>query len=134
MNTALTPDLRVLTYSALLCLLLWVPYVLAVIKTRGLAATAGYPTGVSDGLPEWAKRSARAHANLVENLAPFAALVIVAHLAGAANAATAMAAWVFFGARLVQATVHIAGIPWLRTAAFFVGWGANLAIFRQIIY
>ena len=49
-------------------------------------------------LPTWARRAKRAHLNLVENLPVFATAVIVAHLAGAANETTAMAAATFFWA------------------------------------
>ena len=135
MNTemVLTADLRFLAYSALLALLLWVPYILAAMAKRGPSRVAGYPTGNHTDLPDWAQRSHRAHMNLIENLAPFAALVLAANLAGAANETTALAAQAFFWARLVQAAVHIAGIPWVRTLAFTVGWLACLAILWQVI-
>jgi uncharacterized MAPEG superfamily protein len=72
----LSYELRMLAYSAFLCLLLWVPYTLAAIQARGLGPVAGYPTGKYEDLPAWAQRSQRAHMNLVENLAPFAALIL----------------------------------------------------------
>lgn len=129
----LTTDLRLLVYSALLSLVMWIPYILAEIQTRGLTRAVGYPTGYYDDLPAWAQRSHRAHMNLVENLAPFATLVLVAHVTGSAGEATALGARLFFWARVVQTIVHIAGIPWLRTAAFIVGWFGNLIIFWQIV-
>ena len=82
-DVTLTTELRLLTYTAFICLLLWVPYVLGVIRTRGLVRAVGYPSGIADDLPPWAQRAERAHMNLVENLAPFAALVLVAHRAAA---------------------------------------------------
>jgi len=135
MNTemVLTPDLRWLAYSALLALIVWLPYVLAATGKRGLSVLAGYPTGNYTDLPDWAQRAYRAHMNLIENLVPFAALVLTASVAGAANETTALAAQAFFWARLAQALIHIAGIPWLRTAAFFVGWLACLAILWEIV-
>ena len=69
----------------------------------------------------------------MENLAPFAALVLVAHVSGAANELTALGARLFFWARVVQAGVHIAGIPGVRTLAFAVSVVANLIIFVQIV-
>lgn len=129
----LTADLRYLAYSALLALILWIPYILAAMGKRGVGRVAGYPTGNYTDLPDWAQRSHRTHKNLVENLAPFAALVLIAHVAGAANETTALAATVFFWARLIQAVVHIAGIPWVRTGAFVVGWLACLAILWQVV-
>jgi len=135
MNTemVLTADLRWLAYSALLALVLWIPYILAAMGKRGAGKVAGYPTGIFSDLPDWAQRSQRAHMNMVENLAPFAALVLAANVAGAANETTALAAQAFFWARLVQAAVHTAGIPWVRTLAFTVAWLACLAILWELV-
>ena len=129
----LSYELRMLAYSAFLCLVLWIPYILATIQTRGLTRAVGYPTGTYDDLPDWAQRSQRAHMNLVENLVPFAALVLLAHLAGQASAATAFGAALFYWARLAHAIVHIAGIPWARTIAFAVAWIGNLIIFWEVV-
>ncbi len=109
-----TTDLRLLVYSAALCLVLWIPYTLVAMGARGISGVAGYPTGRYDDLPEAAQRAQRAHMNLVENLAPFAILVLVAHLTGSANETTMLGARLFFWARVVQAAVHIFGVPWLR--------------------
>ena len=129
-----TTDLRMLVYSSALSLVLWMPYTLVAMGARGVGGVAGYPTGRYDDLPESAQRAQRAHANLVENLAPFAVLVLVAHVSGSANETTALGAQLFFWARVVQAAVHIAGVPWLRTFAFLAGWVGNLLIFWQILY
>ncbi len=136
MNTemVLTAELRWLAYSSLLALILWMPYILAAMGKRGAARVAGYPTGNYTDLPDWAQRNYRAHMNLVENLVPFAALVLTANIAGVADGTTAMAAQAFFWARLVQAIVHIAGIPWVRTLAYVVGWVACLVILWQIVF
>ena len=130
---SLSYELRMLAYSAFLCLVLWIPYILSEIQVRGLARAVGYPTGTYDDLPDWAQRTQRAHMNLVENLAPFAALVLLAHLSGQASAATAFGAALFFWARLGHAIVHIAGVPWARTIAFAVAWVGNLIIFWEVV-
>ncbi|HSG94175.1 MAG TPA: MAPEG family protein [Afifellaceae bacterium] len=130
---SLSYEFRMLAYSAFLCLVLWIPYILATIQTRGLAGAVGYPTGKYDDLPEWAQRNQRAHMNMVENLAPFAALVLLAHLAGQSSGATAFGAALFFWARLAHAIVHIAGIPWARTILFTVAWLGNLIIFWEVV-
>jgi len=122
-----------LAYSAFLCLVLWIPYILSAIQTRGLASVVGYPTGEYGDLPDWAQRTRRAHVNLVENLVPFSALILIAHLGGEASGATAFGAALFFWARLLQAIVHIAGIPWVRTIAFAVSWAGNMIIFWEIV-
>ena len=130
---SLSVDLRMLVYSALVCLLLWIPYVMAALQVRGLGGVAGYPTGNYQDLPDWAQRSHRAHQNLVENLIPFAALILVAHLAGAANETTAFGARLFFWARILHALFHIAAVPWLRTVAFAASWAGSLIVFWQIV-
>lgn len=132
-DASLSYEFRMLAYSAFLCLVLWIPYILATIQTRGLARAVGYPTGEYGDLPDWAQRNQRAHMNLVENLAPFAALVLLAHLSGQASAATAFGAALFYWARLAHAIVHIAGIPWARTIAFAIAWIGNLIIFWEVV-
>jgi uncharacterized MAPEG superfamily protein len=132
-EVALSLDLRWLLYSALLCLVLWVPYIVAAIGARGLTRMVGYPTGDYGDLPDWARRNYRAHMNLVESLIPFAAIVLVVHVSGAGNATTALAAQIFFWARLLHAVVMIAGLPWIRTLTFAVGWLATLAILWEAL-
>jgi uncharacterized MAPEG superfamily protein len=128
----LTTELRLLTYTAVICLLIWIPYILCEIKVRGLSRAVGYPSGVVGDLPPWAQRAHRAHMNLVENIGPFAILVLVAHVLGISNEMTVLGARLFFWARLVQIAVMIAGISWVRTLAFAVGLIGNLLIFLQI--
>ena len=134
LQLALNTDMRLLAYTALVCILMWIPYILAAIKTFGLKRMAGaYPTPNYSALPQWAQRLNRAHMNLVENIGPFAVLVIVAQLVGAANPMTALGVRLFFWARLAQIAAHTAGVPWLRTLFFVVGWVGNLIILAQII-
>lgn len=128
----MTTDLLYLTLSAGLCAVLWIPYILSRIQTWGLVNAVGYPEN-PPALPAWAQRSTRVHANLVENLAPFAALVLVAQAAGVANEITALGAAIFFWARIVHAVVFTLGIPWLRTLAFAVSWVGMVIIFIELV-
>lgn len=125
-------ELSMLAWSALLCLLLAFPYTLGFIAQRGLYSVAGnredFPTAGG-----WIGRSHRAHLNLVENLVPFAALVLVAQLAGKNDAMTAAGAQLFFWARLGHAIVYTAGIPWARTIAYFGGVVGMLVILWRIM-
>ena len=50
------------------------------------------------------------------------------------HAATAFALRLFFRARVVQAVVHMLGVPWLRTLAFLAGWVGSLIILWRILY
>ncbi len=129
----MTTELTMLAWTTALCAVLWIPYMLQIIATRGPVRALGYPKPDDKALPDWAERAHRAHLNLVENIGPFAALVLVAHVAGASNETTAMATTIFFWARVVQAAVHYLGIPYIRTLAFFVSFFAEVAIFLAIL-
>ena len=128
----MSTDMLYLTLSVGFCILLWIPYILSRIQTWDLVNAVGYPENPPE-LPAWAGRSKRVHENMVENLAPFAALVLVAQVTGVANETTALAALIFFWARVVPAIVYTFGIPWLRTIAFAISWIAMLLIFIEII-
>ena len=126
-----------LVWSAVLCLALpRRPYLIARATTPGVAAVAG---GCHCGnrerdftFPAWAGRAERAHRNLVENLAPFAILVLVAQVAGKANATTALGATLFFWGRVAHALVYLAGIPYLRTLVFGISIVGELMILFQL--
>jgi len=81
----------------------------------------------------WVGRAQRAHRNLLESFAPFAALVLVAHAAGISNATTVMGAQLFFYARVAYAIVYVAGIPWLRTLIWTAGLVGMLMILFQVV-
>ena len=111
---------------------LWIPYILDRVLVWGLMDAVGYPANTK---PQslWAQRLMRAHANAVENLVVFAALVLAAQVAGVTNNAIATAAMVYFWARLVHAVVYTFGIPWLRTISFTVGWVCQAVIAWQLL-
>jgi uncharacterized MAPEG superfamily protein len=115
----MSPDLHYLLFSIILC------FVQMLIAATGANTQVGLPklAGNREGLPDmvgWAGRARRAHLNMIENLVLFAALVLIAAVAGKANATTAMGAMIFFWARLAYAVIYLIGIPWLRTLAWFV--------------
>lgn len=98
----------------------------------GLPALAGNREGLAE-CKGWAGRAARAHRNMLENLVLFAALVLIAVVAGRTNATTLLGAQLFFWARLVYALVYLAGIPWLRTAVWTVSMVGVVLIFVQLL-
>ena len=59
----------------------------------------------------WGKRADRVYLNAVETFAPFAALVLIAHVAGKADAMTAFWAMGFFWLRLAHAVVYLLPYP-----------------------
>ncbi len=121
----MTTDLRMLVWTALLALGLPFIYLAGLTQAPGGAAWGlGNRAEPFACIPEWAARAQRAHLNLLQNLAPFAILVLVAQVSGKANATTALGATIFFWARVAHAAVYIAGSgifgrsfsPWQRSA------------------
>ena len=112
--------------------LLWVPYILDRVAVRGLASAVGYPENPPPQ-SAWAQRLMRAHANAVENLVVFAALILVAQAAGVSTAVVATAAVVYFWARVVHALAYTFAVPWVRTLAFAVGFFAQATVAWQIL-
>jgi len=112
--------------------LLWAPYILDRIAVRGLVNAVGYPESPKPQSP-WADRLMKAHANAAENLAVFAPLVLLAHVAGVTNFAVATAAAVYFWVRLVHAAAYTFAVPWVRTVAFALGFFAQATIAWQIL-
>lgn len=121
-----------LTLSCLATGLLFMPYVLNRIARLGLMAALGNPDA-KDKPPEWAARAQSAHSNAVENLVVFAPLVLIALWLKSQPELVETAALVYFWARLVHYTVYTAGIPAIRTLAFFAGFGAQLAVAWAIL-
>ena len=123
----MTPDLTYLVLTCVLSLVVWIPYILGRISAWGLMPAMNYPDP-DIPQPDWALRMRAAHRNLTENLAPFAALVIAAHVAGLANETSAMGAAIFFFARVAHVIVYTLAIPMARTLAFAVGLIGSLMV------
>jgi uncharacterized MAPEG superfamily protein len=112
---------------------LWIPYVLCQVITNGFPGPDNYRDPTPRPVPLWGKRADRTYLNAVETFAPFAALVLVAHLTGKANAMTAFWAMTFFWLRVGHATVYLLAIPYLRTLVFTAGFVAVAGIFWEIV-
>ncbi len=128
----MTTDLTMLTWTAGLTTLMWLPYILNRLAIHGIMPSLTYKTD-AEPIAEWAERAKKAHYNAVENLVVFAVLVVVAHVVGAANEATAAAAMTYFWIRLAHYVLYIANVPFGRTLTFAVGWLSLLCIFYQIV-
>jgi uncharacterized MAPEG superfamily protein len=125
-------DLKYLALTAVLTASLWIPYVIAQVTTNGPLTPPNYSDPTPRALPLWGRRADRTYVNAVESFAPFAALVIVAHLTGKAEA-TAFWAICFFWLRLAHAAVYLLGIPYVRTLIFTLGYVAVIGIFWEIV-
>ena len=126
------PELMYLVWVTVLTALMWIPYVLDRIAVWGIADTVGYPENPKPQSP-WARRMKAAHANAIENLVVFAALVLVANAVGISNSATVFAASLYFWARLVHLLAHTLALPWVRTLAFVVGFVAQAIFAWQLL-
>jgi len=113
------PELTLLAWCVLLAI------VQMLIAVQGSMMQVGLKTlvGNREGFPEikgWAGRALRAHRNMIENLVLFAAVVLAVVAEGKADGTTLAGAQVFFWGRVAYAAIYLAGIPWLRTAAWTV--------------
>jgi uncharacterized MAPEG superfamily protein len=129
----MTTDLQYLAYTAVLTASLWIPYIAAQVMTNGPLAAQNYLDPKPRPVPLWGQRANRAHINAVESFAPFAALVLIAHVAGKGDATTAFCAISFFWLRLVHAVVYWLGLPFVRTVVFTLGWIAVVVLFLQVV-
>jgi len=129
----MTPELHLLALVAVATVLMWIPYMLARIFTRGLPKTLANPDPSFAPDPAWAQRARAAHWNAVENLAVFATLVIIAAIARISTPATILCCQVYLGARVLHYVVYTAGIPGLRTLAFGAGFAATLTLAGAVL-
>jgi len=126
-------DMQMLVWVAVLSVLLAFPYTLALIAKVGPVRAMSYPQPLDVELAAWAQRSHRAHMNFVENIAPFAILVLVAQVMGVANETTALGATIFFWARVVQALAHTLAIPFVRTLSWVASLAGLVVILTQLL-
>jgi len=126
--TLLSPELFWLTLTALMTAALWVPYILNRIIEVGLWATLRNPEPDAHAKAAWAVRMQASHVNAVENLVVFAPLAIAVHVTGMGTSTTALAAAIYFFARLAHILIYTLGIPGLRTAAFTIGFIAQVIL------
>jgi uncharacterized MAPEG superfamily protein len=126
------PELTYLALVTALTGLMWIPYVLDRVAGWGIPDTVGYPENPKPQSP-WARRMKAAHANAVENLVVFAALVLAASIAGISNGATMFAAALYFWSRLVHVIAYTFAVPWVRTLAFAGGFVAQVILAWQLL-
>ncbi|HEY6047487.1 MAG TPA: MAPEG family protein [Sphingomicrobium sp.] len=125
-------ELKLLVYSAILALVQMVVAAVFAQTQVGLPALAGN----RENMPELtgpAGRAQRAHRNMLESFAIFAAVVLVAQATGRLDAITALGAQIFFWSRLLYALVYVVGIPWLRTAVWAVSAAGIIMVLSQLL-
>ncbi len=128
----MTVELKMLVWSVALAFVQMLLSVTGAIFQVGLPELAGNRDKPIE-YTGWVGRSVRASYNMLENLALFAPLVLVAQAAGRDSAVTALGAEIFFAARLVHACVYVIGIRYLRTLVWGVSLVGLLMIFSQLL-
>jgi len=117
---------RTLTLVLYTAILTWLTLMAAsLIRARGWTLPGMLIAfGNRDNLPgasSLAGRAERTARNTLENFVLFAAIALVAAVAGAKDPRVAQGAEVFFWARVLYVPVYYAGIIYLRTAVWLVG-------------
>jgi uncharacterized MAPEG superfamily protein len=129
----MSTDLKYLAFTAMLTASLWIPYVVAQVTTNGFLTPPNYVDPAPRPVPLWGQRADRVYLNAVETFAPFAALVILIHLTGKADAMTAFWTMSFFWLRVAHAVVYWAAIPYIRTVIFTLGFVTIIGLFVELM-
>ena len=130
----MTPELTWLTLSALLAACLWIPFIVGV-NTEDKDYTDFTRPPDRTTMRPWVQRAYRAHQNLLETLIPFAAVVLIAHVAGVSGPVILWAAIAFFWLRLAHAVGMITGLARfpIRPVIFTASWLCTLAVGTQLL-
>lgn len=135
----MTYELTTLVLNALLCLAF--PWVYNYAYAKQPSVGGKRLMGNRDSLPERtgiAARGTRAHQNHLENLVPFAIIVLTAHAIDLSNSVTVACATIFLAARIAHGGFYLAGITRLpgingvRSIAYFVSLLSMLIYASQL--
>ncbi len=125
-------ELKMLLFTVALFFVQLIAQVVAEILQNGLSYAVSArdewknPTGI-------AGRIERSYFNLLETLAPFAALVLVVLYTGNANANTALGAQIYFWGRVLYVPAYVSGLPFLRTIIWTVSTGGLALILWEML-
>ena len=129
----MTIELWTLVVMGLWCLSLTGPLTLGRMMTPGGLQWGTGNRETPFTFPAWVERAKRAHANSVENLAPFACLIVALHLSGTSSALSEAAACAFVAARILHSLCYLAGlVPW-RTLMHIIGLIAQVLLFVALL-
>lgn len=129
----MTAELLMLLLSTLLMVCFPFVYGPGHIHALGIERMAGN----RDNMPViegWFTRCKRAHANMAENLLPFAIVVLMAHQLGVHSWLTRAGAEIFLAARIVHAVSYTAGIVATRAPAYILGVAGIIMIGLAIAF
>ena len=112
-------------------LLIYLPrlFVLVAQTRRPEGFDNRHPRDQQSRLEGWGRRANAAHANAFEAFAPFAAAVLVAHLAGADARWSSILAIVFVVSRAIYPVLYMTNLDKLRTTVWSIGFLAVAGLF-----
>ena len=128
----MTIELTMLVYSVVLLVIVIAIQATAGILAQGLPAMAGSRDNLGEP-SQFQSRSKRVAENHKEGLLLFAPLVLVASAAGISTELTVLGAQLFFYSRIAHAVIYLAGWPWIRPLAWFVGLVGTLMILFALL-
>jgi len=129
---AASPEIYFTSLVAIFTGILWVPIIVNRLVEMGVWTALKNPQPDLRPHADWAHRLANAHRNAIENLAVFAPLAIGVHVLGMSSPLTATASLVFLWSRIAHACIYAAGVPILRTVAFFIGFICQMVLAGRI--
>lgn len=125
----MTAELTVLGLAVILAVVQLVLFAVPANREIGTRWTMGpRDTPMPDSVTPRTLRLKRAYDNHIEGLVLFTAAVLVVVLSDRASQATAVAAWVYLGARIVYVPLYSVGVPLWRSVVWSVGLLATVAI------
>jgi uncharacterized MAPEG superfamily protein len=132
----MTTELTWLICTAVLAASLWIPYIVGINITEfeGKNTIFVRPPDNSKMEP-WVHRSHRAHLNLLEQLLPFAIIVLIGAIAKVSTPVTVWCSIAFFWLRVAHAIGMIAGLARspIRPLIYVAGWIATLVFAWQVL-
>ena len=133
MPSSLSPELKYLSLTTAFTALIWLPIIANRLRELGVWIALKNPQPDVRPHADWAYRLGHAHRNAIENLAVFAPLAIMVHVLGVGDGLTAAWSCVYLCARVAHAVIYGAGIPLLRTIAFFAGFLAQMVLALRLL-
>ena len=121
----MTVEFAYLAAATLLTLIIRAAWMLNKVQVRGLGVVVGYPKE-SKPLSEWGHRLWVAHEDAIQSLVTFAILVIIVEISKLADESTAIAAAVYFWARVLHVLAYVLALRWVKTIAYIAGFISQL--------
>ena len=132
----MTTELRWLLFTAVFAASLWIPYIVGVNVTDFPGKSELFVRPPDPGkMKPWVHRALRAHLNLLEQLPPFAIVVLVGAVTRVSTPVTAWCAVLFFWIRVAHAIGYVSGLARapVRPLLYVSGWVVTLTYAWQVL-